>query len=219
MRLGAVCPLAVSMLFAVGYAVPAQAANDGGGAQAPSGSGANSQQQGSSTSAQSQPSSPPASTGGSPYGTAGTLPQVTVPGTVAKVMRNGLAAAPAAAPPAVQQAIWAANAIIGRPYIYGGGHQAFAASGYDCSGTVSFALHGGNLLSTPLDSTEFETWGLAGHGQWMTIYANGGHAYVNIAGIRLDTSAAGDPHGGKGPRWRPMRRSNSGYVPRHPLGY
>lgn len=140
-----------------------------------------------------------------------------MPGRVAKIV-NGLAEAPAAAPPAVQDAIWAANAIVGKPYVYGGGHGAFIASGYDCSGTVSYALHGGTLLSAPLDSSQFEIWGVRGRGHWVSIFANPGHAYMNIAGIRLDTSSADDPSGLKGPRWRRVRRSNRGYTVRHPAG-
>ncbi|MEA2382839.1 MAG: hypothetical protein QOH72_2810 [Solirubrobacteraceae bacterium] len=144
--------------------------------------------------------------------------QPTVPGTVAQIV-NGLAAAPEAAPDSVKQAIWAANAIIGRPYRYGGGHaRGFVDRGYDCSGTVSFALHGAALLDSPLDSGSFMRWGSAGAGQWITVYTNPGHAYVVIAGLRLDTSAAGDPTGLKGPRWRPSLRSSRGFKARHPLG-
>jgi hypothetical protein len=138
-----------------------------------------------------------------------------VAGTRAKIV-HGLAYAPADAPIAVQKAIWAGNRIVGLPYVWGGGHQAFTASGYDCSGTVSYALHGGRLLNTPMDSSTLEGFGAAGAGQWITIFANGGHTYMDIAGIRLDTSAAEDPSGGKGPRWRPLRHDNSGYTVRHP---
>jgi cell wall-associated NlpC family hydrolase len=145
--------------------------------------------------------------------------QPTVPGVQAKLLASGLAAAPEAAPDAVKQAIWAANGIIGRPYRYGGGHaRGFVDRGYDCSGTVSVALHGGDLLDSPLDSTSFMHWGAAGAGQWMTVYTNPGHAYAVIAGLRLDTSAAGDPSGAKGPRWRPALRSSHGFKARHPVG-
>ncbi|GAC1487316.1 MAG: hypothetical protein NVS1B9_06840 [Solirubrobacteraceae bacterium] len=157
----------------------------------------------------------PTQTGGEPVGQPGLGLTPTVPGAVAKLLPNGLAAAPTDAPVAVQRAIWAANAIIGRPYIYGGGHGAFKASGYDCSGTVSYALHGASLLRTPMDSGEFMRWGDRGNGQWISVYANYGHAYAVIAGLRLDTSAAGDPSGGKGPRWRPTLRSNRGFRVRH----
>jgi cell wall-associated NlpC family hydrolase len=148
--------------------------------------------------------------------TAPTKPELLVPGTRAKVI-NGQAAAPMSAPASVQAMIWQANKIIGLPYIFGGGHASFTARGYDCSGTVSFALHGADLLSTPEDSSEFESWGGGGIGQWVTIFANAGHAYMDIAGIRLDTSAADDPSDQQGPRWRPLRHANSGYTVRHPV--
>ena len=161
---------------------------------------------------------PPAAPPAAPGATGATDLQPTVPGVEAKIV-NGLAAAPAAAPDAVKQAIWAANGIIGRPYRYGGGHaRGFTDRGYDCSGTVSFALHGGNLLDSPLDSSSFLHWGASGAGDWITVYTNPGHAYAVIAGLRLDTSAAGDPSGLKGPRWRPTLRSSRGFKARHPVG-
>ena len=145
------------------------------------------------------------------------LPHLLVPGDTAEIV-NGIAAAPEGAPAVVQHIIWAANRIIGRPYVFGGGHQSFISHGYDCSGTVSFALHGGSLLSSPLDSSEFMSWGKAGQGRWMTILTNPGHAYLDIAGLRLDTSAADDPKDQQGPRWRPLRPANAGFVIRHPVG-
>lgn len=157
-------------------------------------------------------------TGGSPVGIiADTKPQLLVPGRLGHIV-NGLAAAPMEAPKAVQDMIWAANQIIGLPYIYGGGHASFSSPGYDCSGTVSFALHGASLLSTPMDSTEFEGWDSSGPGAWVTIFANGGHAYMTVAGLRLDTSSADDPSNQQGPRWRPLRPANDGFVVRHPNG-
>lgn len=157
-------------------------------------------------------------TGGSPVGVvADTKPQLLVPGRLGRIV-NGFAAAPMSAPPAVQEMIWAANQIIGLPYIYGGGHASFTSPGYDCSGTVSFALHGANLLSTPMDSTEFERWDSKNAGMWVTIFANGGHAYMTVAGLRLDTSSADDPSNQQGPRWRPLRPANAGFVVRHPTG-
>jgi cell wall-associated NlpC family hydrolase len=146
-----------------------------------------------------------------------TTPDLVVPGHTARIV-DGLAAAPMDAPPAVQQIIWAGNQIVGLPYIYGGGHASFVSPGYDCSGTVSYALHGADLLATPMDSGEFESWEGHGVGTWVTIFANGGHAYMTVAGIRLDTSPANDPSGLQGPRWRPLRPENSGYVVRHPTG-
>jgi len=149
---------------------------------------------------------------------AASLPHLLVPGSTAEIV-DGLAAAPENAPRAVQQIIWTANRIIGRPYVYGGGHQSFVSYGYDCSGTVSFALHGAHLLSSPLDSSQFMAWGKAGQGQWMTILTNPGHAYLDIAGLRLDTSADGDPSDKQGPRWRPLLPSNAGFAIRHPTGF
>ena len=157
--------------------------------------------------------------GGQEFGQPNLADRPIVEGSRAKRLANGRAAAPVNAPDVVQRAIWAANAIVGRPYVYGGGHSSFVSRGYDCSGTVSFALHGASLLSSPLDSGLFMRWGARGAGQWITVRTNPGHAYVDIAGLRLDTSAAEDPRGGKGPRWRPLRKSNSGYVARHPLGF
>jgi cell wall-associated NlpC family hydrolase len=144
-------------------------------------------------------------------------PQLLVPGSRARYVA-GLAAAPMSAPPVVQQMVWASNNIIGLPYIWGGGHASFSSPGYDCSGTVSFALHGGALLKTPEDSSEFMHWGSHGIGRWVTIFSNPSHAYMTVAGLRLDTSAADDPSNQQGPRWRPLRRENGGYIVRHPLG-
>lgn len=144
-------------------------------------------------------------------------PQLLVPGSLARYV-NGYAAAPMNAPEAVQKVIWSANEIIGLPYVFGGGHGSFVDSGYDCSGTVSFALHGGSLLSTPMDSSEFMRWGSHGAGRWIAVFGNAGHAYMDIAGLRLDTSAADDPSNQQGPRWRPLRPGNAGFTVRHPLG-
>jgi hypothetical protein len=164
-----------------------------------------------------------------------------VPGTKAKLLPDGTAAAPADAPPQVQQAIWAANRLQSKPYRYGGGHAKVEDSGYDCSGTVSYALIAAGLLKTPLDSGSFMRWGEAGRGQWITVYTNPGHAYVIIAGLRLDTSAAYARSARRssrrkarstskrtvlnakalerGPRWRPGKRPSRGFTARHPLGF
>ena len=140
----------------------------------------------------------------------------TVTGSVAKIV-NGVAYAPSDAPLAVKRAIWAGNQIRFKPYVFGGGHGSFKSSGYDCSGSVSYMLHGGGLLKTPMDSSDFESYGSSGLGQWITVYTNPGHAFVEIAGIRLDTSSAGDPNGdSSGPRWRPVLADTSGFDPRHP---
>jgi hypothetical protein len=125
---------------------------------------------------------------------------------------NGVARAPAGAPPKVRRVIAAGNKLQDKPYRYGGGHATFLDTGYDCSGTVSFALHGGRLLRAPLDSTGFETWGRAGRGGWITVYANAGHAYMVVAGLRLDTSGTN----GRGPRWQTAPRPSTGFVVRHP---
>ncbi len=144
-------------------------------------------------------------------------PELLVPGSTARYV-GGLAAAPMSAPLAVQQIIWAGNQVIGLPYIFGGGHASFISSGYDCSGTVSFALHGASLIRTPEDSSEFMAWGSHGAGRWVAIFSNPEHAYMTVAGMRLDTSAADDPSNQQGPRWRPLRPENGGYTVRHPLG-
>ncbi|MGP0101643.1 MAG: hypothetical protein ACLPUT_08495 [Solirubrobacteraceae bacterium] len=144
-------------------------------------------------------------------------PELLVPGTTARFV-DGLAAAPEGVPAAIQEIIWAGNELIGLPYIYGGGHASFISPGYDCSGTVSFALHGATLLAAPEDSSEFEVWGSHGAGRWVAIFANAGHAYMTVAGLRLDTSPAEDPANLEGPRWRPLRQSNAGFTVRHPLG-
>jgi cell wall-associated NlpC family hydrolase len=148
---------------------------------------------------------------------AATKPELLVPGATARYV-NGLAAAPMSAPPAVQEIVWAGNQLIGLPYIYGGGHASFVSPGYDCSGTVSFALHGASLISTPMDSSEFEGWGGHGIGRWVTIFTNPEHAYMTVAGLRLDTSSADDPTNEQGPRWRPLRPANAGFMMRHPVG-
>jgi hypothetical protein len=137
----------------------------------------------------------------------------------AKLSSNGRTAiAPRNAPGRVKKAIAAANRITRKPYRYGGGHGKWEDTGYDCSGSVSYALHGGGLLRRPLASGSFMNWSRSGRGRWITVYANSGHAYVVIAGLRFDTSSAGSG-GGSGPRWRSRGRSSRGYVARHPAGF
>jgi hypothetical protein len=169
--------------------------------------------------AQSSNTSPaPGTTTG---GTSPTDPQFQ-PSPKGKIV-NGIAIPPIGAPQEVVDAINAANEIVTKPYIYGGGHRSFNARGYDCSGSVSFALHGAGLLDKPLDSSDFMKWGDPGRGQWITIYTNPGHAFMVIAGLRFDTGfrdRISKVHGaapGSGPRWggpRPTR----GYRARHPFG-
>jgi cell wall-associated NlpC family hydrolase len=163
---------------------------------------------------------PAPTTGGAAYGDSNAATTQLTPEQTATILPNGMAAAPVAAPQEVKDAIAAANEIVGKPYVYGGGHNArFLSRGYDCSGTVSYALHGASLLRSPLDSSSFMKWGARGAGTWFTIYTNPSHAFMVIAGLRLDTSAAGDPSGAKGPRWRPVLHSTRGFTARHPDGF
>jgi hypothetical protein len=168
-----------------------------------------------------QTAAKPAATGGAGVapGPAGpsTPQQPTVPGTVAKIIK-GVAYAPAYAPIQVKKAIWAGNQIRLKPYAVGGGPGKWKDSAYDCSGAVSYVLHAAGLLKISEDSGQMESWGKKGLGQWITVYTNPGHAFVEIAGVRLDTSREGDPHPapGTGPRWRPVMDSTSGYMARHP---
>ena len=128
----------------------------------------------------------------------------------------GVAAPPVSAPPAVKAAISAANLIRTKPYVWGGGHARWLMEGYDCSGAVSFALHGAGLISAPMDSGEMMNWGAPGKGRWITVYANAGHAFAVIDGLRWDT--VGDANG-TGPRWHKSMVSTAGFVARHPVGY
>ncbi|HEX8490777.1 MAG TPA: hypothetical protein VF626_07155, partial [Chthoniobacterales bacterium] len=133
------------------------------------------------------------------------------------VLRNGVAYAPSRAPQSVKNAIWAANTLRRKPYVWGGGHGSFYDRGYDCSGTVSFALHGGGMLNSPLPSTELMRYGERGRGRWITIYSRSGHTFAVIAGLRLDTTDLGRG-GDVGPRWYNYGRDTGGYVARHPIG-
>jgi len=139
---------------------------------------------------------------------------ISAPGGKAKLLPDGTAAAPADAPAEVQQAIWAANRLKELPYKYGGGHAKIEDDGYDCSGTVSYALIHAGLLESPLPSGSFMRWGARGSGRWITTYANAGHAYMVVAGLRFDTSARRQT----GSRWTKVMRSARGYKRRHPLG-
>jgi cell wall-associated NlpC family hydrolase len=126
----------------------------------------------------------------------------------------GMVQAPPGAPAAVGQVIAAGNAIATLPYVWGGGHGSFHASGYDCSGSVSYALAAAGLLNSPLDSTGFESWGDPGPGRWITVYANAGHAWMVVAGWRFDTVALSEG----GTRWSQSMASTAGFVARHPPG-
>jgi hypothetical protein len=132
--------------------------------------------------------------------------------TLTTISADGRSAtAPAGAPAAVRKAVRTANLITGKPYRWGGGHRRFNDSAYDCSGAVSFALHGGGLVLSPLDSRGFMHWGQPGPGAWITVYANRRHAYAVLAGLRFDTSGPG----ASGPRWRPTPRLPDGFTARH----
>ncbi len=131
------------------------------------------------------------------------------------INRDGTASPPSDAPPAVRRLIAAGNEITFTPYVWGGGHGSWKASGYDCSGTVSYALHGGGLLSASRTSGGFESYGRSGRGRWITLYANGGHVFMTVAGLRFDTSG----RTGHETRWQRDMRSASGYVVRHPTGF
>jgi cell wall-associated NlpC family hydrolase len=151
------------------------------------------------------------------------VPLVTTPtvaGKVAMLRTNGKAAIPRGAPKRVRAIIAAANQIAGKPYKWGGGHAKLVDRGYDCSGTVSYALirSGTGLLASPLVSGAFARWGAAGDGKWISVYANKGHVYMEVAGLRLDTSTAGDWNGDKGVRWRPATGRRKGFKARHPVG-
>jgi peptidoglycan hydrolase-like protein with peptidoglycan-binding domain len=139
----------------------------------------------------------------------------TVPGEKATLTADGLAIPPASAPEPVKKIIERGNVIAKKPYVYGGGHRSFSANdrGYDCSGSVSFAL-GRDFLKAPMPSGSFTSWGESGPGQWVTIYAHGGHMYAVIAGLRFDTSGRQE----SGSRWHDDMRSERGYTVRHPEG-
>ncbi len=130
------------------------------------------------------------------------------------VNTGGMVQPPAGAPDAVRQVIAAGNAIATLPYIYGGGHASFHANGYDCSGSVSYALAAAGLVSSPMVSGDFESWGQPGPGQWITIYANAGHVWMDVAGWRFDTVALAQ----SGTRWARGGGEFSGFVVRHPTG-
>jgi hypothetical protein len=139
-----------------------------------------------------------------------------VPGDTAVIDAKGRAIAPASAPEAVKAVIAAANRIVGKPYKYGGGHGRWEDSGYDCSGSMSYALHGGGLLDRALTSGDFSRWGQAGKGRWITTYGSGGHSYMVVAGLRLDTGW--NDSTSDGPSWSAKMRPASGYTARHPAG-
>jgi cell wall-associated NlpC family hydrolase len=131
------------------------------------------------------------------------------------ILLTGIALPPPNAPEVVKDVINNANLIVGRPYIWGGGHGSFYSHGYDCSGAVSFALFGGGLIPRPATSGELEGYGEPGPGKWITIYANATHTWATIAGLRWDTSGT---ERGTGPRWHVDTRPTDAFVVRHPPG-
>jgi hypothetical protein len=150
---------------------------------------------------------------GAPEGETGTL-------GVATMLPDGTASPPAGAPYQIALAIQAANRIHRRTYIWGGGHRGFKAKGYDCSGAVSYVLHAAGLLSSPLVSGQLAHWGEPGPGSWITVYANGTHTYMVVAGLRYDTSPLGEwINQGRGPRWRYTLRTGTGFAVRHYPGF
>ena len=170
---------------------------------------------GSSTPPPASPAPPPSDActiGGGGVGSASSCG----PTGTATLLPSGLAVAPVDAPPAVKRAIRFANQIVNLPYRLGGGHRLpwRLDNAYDCSGTVSWALHGARLLSSPLPSGSFRTWGVYGPGRWISVYYNGGHAFATIAGLRLDTSQVP----GNGPGWSTKMVSTAGYAVRHAPG-
>jgi cell wall-associated NlpC family hydrolase len=202
--------LALPTVLAIAAALPVQAAASTGGAQYPgsaphSGGGSSEQAGGTSAGTQRHPqdqAETPAAT-----------PAPRAPGT-ATLLPNGKAKAPRGAPAAVKRALRAGNRLQGKPYRFGGGHQRWEDSAYDCSGASSYALRGIGGVNSPLDSSGFMKWGLAGPGRWITTYANPNHMYVIIAGLRLDTGSGGE----KGPRWRTTPRPPGNFTARHPAG-
>jgi len=150
------------------------------------------------------------------YDSAPESPPASAPaGEKATLGPDGRAVAPASAPQEVVDAIEAANRIVGKPYKYGGGHGRWEDSGYDCSGAMSYALHGAGLVNRARTSGDYMRWGLAGKGSWITVYAHEGHGFLVIAGLRFDT---GWNNSGKGPRWSDDMRPTGDYTIRHPRG-
>jgi cell wall-associated NlpC family hydrolase len=138
-----------------------------------------------------------------------------VAGARARLLPSGMAQAPFSAPDRVARVIAGGNQIAKFPYIWGGGHGSFRDNGYDCSGSVSYALKAGGLLKAPMVSGAFARYGKPGPGRWITIYANGGHIFMVVAGLRYDTSGRSGP---RGSRWQTAPRSTAGFVVRHPPG-
>ena len=131
------------------------------------------------------------------------------------ITKDGLARAPGNAPEAVRMVVAGGNSIADFPYVWGGGHGSFQDSGYDCSGSVSYALAAAGLLEAPMASGPFMEYGEEGRGKWITIYSNPGHMFMVVGGLRFDTSGRS---GSRGSRWQAAPRSFKGFVARHPPG-
>jgi cell wall-associated NlpC family hydrolase len=168
--------------------------------------------------AQTGGSGPP---GGTTTTTTTTTPAPVGPPGKVKIRKDGSAVAPADAPPTIQQAIAAANAIRTYPYRWGGGHRSFYDTGYDCSGAVSYVLHAAGMLASPMTSGGLaSSWGAPGKGRWITVYGNAGHVYMVIGGKRFDTSSGGERwNQGSGPRWRKKKRKPLGFTGKYFPGY
>ena len=157
-------------------------------------------------------------------GVVGDPPAPLAPGQTAQLLPDGQAAAPASAPAAVKGMIAAGNQIVGKPYLYGGGHGIpldEVAPAYDCSSSVEHLLWGGGLVpaDSDADSSSLESYGAPGPGRWVTIYASGVHVFMYVAGLRWDThNAAGPGDGSAGIGWHPLIRESAGFVVRHPVG-
>jgi hypothetical protein len=135
-------------------------------------------------------------------------------GSTAALTGDGLAAAPLAAPAVVQAVIQAGNQIARLPYRYGGGHATWVDTAYDCSASISFAFAAAGLISTPMVSGDLARWGEPGPGRWITVFANGGHTFMFVAGLRFDTGGLS----ATGSRWQATARSTAGFAVRHPPG-
>lgn len=150
-------------------------------------------------------------------------PPATTPPSTGASIANGRAVPPPGTPRVVRRMVVAANRLVSRRYRWGGGHRDFTRGldrGYDCSGAVSYALYGGRVLTSPLDSTGLARFGERGPGTWVTIYANRSHVYMVLAGLRFDTGGhdAQTTPRGTGPRWSAAARSPRGFKVRHPAG-
>lgn len=133
-----------------------------------------------------------------------------------RLLPNGLAVPPPDAPPQVRRLIYAANKLVGKPYRMGGGHRKHEDSGYDCSGSISFALREAGLLTAVRPSKNFMTYGRPGHGKWVSVYVRKGHVFMVVCGLRFDTTGNGRS---RGPAWRTESRPASGFYVRHPYGF